>query len=274
MDIPANRAVRCTQHSTQGGWEGTRNVYMDKTQACSNGNWQPATDTVEACVSDPTEFGYFADGGDACTWQTDIFPWDQWRPISGPNMNCPTAMMGLSGDRGQIIDKLDHMYPVQGGTQADIGLMWGLRALSDRNSWVDFFGHTGTQEPLPFSDPGVRKIMILLTDGKNEAPYHYEGYYGCNEGNQRGKAGSCWKAPGVNSLDRDSLDALTLDSCEAIREDYDIELYTIAVDITDSDAIDLLADCTNDPSRSFNITSAELDTTFSTIATRELQLTK
>jgi hypothetical protein len=166
------------------------------------------------------------------------------------------------------------MYPVQGGTQADIGLMWGLRALSPRSTWSSFFGTTGDQEPKPFKDAGVRKIMILLTDGKNEAPYHFEGYYGCNESGDRGAAGKCWKASGVKSLDGDSLDGLTLDSCKAIREDYGIELYTIAVDISDSSAIKLLGDCADNPDRTFNITSAQLDKTFSAIAARELRLTR
>ena len=64
------------------------------------------------------------------------------------------------------------------------------------------------------------------------------------------------------------------DSCKAIREDYGIELYTIAVDISDGSAIKLLGDCADDPDRTFNITSAQLDKTFSAIAARELRLTK
>ncbi|WP_430401558.1 TadE/TadG family type IV pilus assembly protein [Hyphomonas sp.] len=274
LDIPSHRLLKCTQSSNQAGYDGLRNVYLNETQLCATAYKKPLSVMSPACVSDPTEFGYFADGGKACGWQQDIFPWSSYKPVSGPNMNCPTAMLGLSGDRGQILDKLDHMYPVQGGTQADIGLMWGLRALSPRSTWASFFGTTGDQEPKPFKDTGVRKIMILLTDGKNEAPYHFEGYYGCNETSDRGAAGKCWKAKGVKSLDGGSLDGLTLDSCKAIREDYEIELYTIAVDISDSAATKLLSDCAADPDRTFNITSSQLDKTFSAIAARELRLTK
>ncbi|WP_439620571.1 TadE/TadG family type IV pilus assembly protein [Hyphomonas sp.] len=274
LDIPSHRLLKCTQSSNQAGYDGLRNVYLNETQLCATAYKKPLSVMSPACVSDPTEFGYFADGGKACGWQQDIFPWSSYKPVSGPNMNCPTAMLGLSGDRGQILDKLDHMYPVQGGTQADIGLMWGLRALSPRSTWASFFGTIGDQEPKPFKDTGVRKIMILLTDGKNEAPYHFEGYYGCNETSDRGAAGKCWKAKGVKSLDGGSLDGLTLDSCKAIREDYEIELYTIAVDISDSAATKLLSDCAADPDRTFNITSSQLDKTFSAIAARELRLTK
>ncbi len=273
LDIPSSHALRCTQSSWQGGYQGQRNVYLNKSQACAPGWLKPVDEYAEACVSDPTEFEYFNNGGKACAWQKDIFPWDKIKPISGPNMNCPTAMLGLSGDRGQVIDKLDHMYPVQGGTQADIGLMWGLRALSPRNSWSNFFGTKGMGKPKTFGDPTARKVMILLTDGKNEAPYHYEGYYGCREGNDRGRAGECWRAPGVKSLKRDSLDALMLDSCEAIRDTYKVELYTIAVDVSDSKATGLLKSCAGDDSRAFNITAGELDKTFKAIAARELRLT-
>jgi len=275
LSLPANRRLRCTPTSWQDGYPGQRNVYLNETQPCATGFQEPLSETAEACVSDPNEFEYLANGGKVCEWQQDILPWDQTRAISGPNMNCPTAMLGLSGDRQQIIDKLDHMYPVPHGTQADIGLMWGLRALSPRGAWANFFGHTGANRPIAFKDPGVRKIMILLTDGQNTAPWHYEGYYGCNEADgRRGQAGNCWKAQGVSKLNRNSLDALTLDSCEAIRDDYEIELYTIAVDVSDADAIDLLGDCANDPDRFFNITSGELDSTFDSIAARELRLTR
>lgn len=269
----SNQRLRCTQVDWQGGYKGVRNIYMDKRRDCATAFRQEYNDKVNACVSDPNEFEYFARGGKACEWQEDIFPWTSEKPISGPNINCPTAMLGLSGDRKQVIEKLDHMYPVIGGTQADIGLMWGLRAMSPRSGWTNFFGAKGDDAPKKFRDPKVRKIMILLTDGKNEAPYHFEGYYGCNEGNMRDNAGPCWKADGVSKLDRESLDALTLDACSAIRGEYGVELYTIAVDVNDNDAIDLLEDCAGDKSRSYNIRAAELDTTFKAIAARELRLT-
>ncbi len=272
--IPSGQALRCTQSGWQAGYDGLRNVYVDKTQSCSTGHGKPATGIAKACVSDPNEFGYFASGGDACAWQTNFTPWTSQKPLSGPNINCPTAMLGLSGDRGQIMDKLNHMFPVPGGTQADIGIMWGLRALSPRAAWTSFFGTPAELDPKPFGDRSVRKILILLTDGMNEPPYHFEGYYGCNEPSDRGAAGGCWKAKGINELSRASLDALTLDACEAVRTEYDVELYTIAVDITDTAATNLLRDCAGDPARAFNITSAELDVTFKAIAARELRLTK
>lgn len=280
ISVPANRVLRCTQDDRQWifngtNWqnvEGLRNVYISEDSACSTTNNQPANSIVQACLSDPNEFAWLAGGGNICPWEATILPWNQQRPVSGPNMNCPTAMLGLSSDRGQILEKLNHMYPVPHGTQADIGVMWGLRALSPRSQWVNFFGHTGAQAPMAFNDADVRKVMILLTDGANEAPFHYEGYYGCLEGWRGPNARNCSTASGISSLDRASLDALTRDACEATRLTYGVEVYTIAVNVTDTNAVNLLADCAGDPTRAFNITAAQLDATFDTIAARELRI--
>jgi hypothetical protein len=271
---PPAHVYRCNQNSSQAGYQGLRNVYTPTTRPCTTTSSSFATGTAQACVSDPNEFVWNSSSGQICPWQTSFLPWDSWKPHSGPNLNCPTAMLGLSGNRAQVIAKLDHMYPVQGGTMADIGLMWSLRALSPRSQWENFFGHTGAKAPRAFNAPDVRKIVILLTDGKNETPYHFEGYYGCTENSDRGNAGACWRSPGVNQLNNSVLDGLTLDACNALTGPYGVELYTIAVDVTDPGAINLLQTCAGDPNRAFNITAGQLDATFQAIAERTLRLTQ
>jgi hypothetical protein len=297
--------VACSQTfstSTPGtgqGWaSGMRNMYVDTDRACATGDNRATSGTIRSCLTDPNEFEYIASGGRMCAWQNssavrawNFNTWDHTTNggISGPNITCPTAMMGLSQDRSQIIDKLDHMYPVPGGTHADIGLMWGLRALSPRPAWVDFFGHTGDMAPLGWNDNDVRKIMILLTDGENNAPRDFEGYYGCNENPRRTgfsndrtpaninasfHAGNCWRAPTIGNLSRASLDNLTIDACEAVRETYNVELYTILVDVNDAGAVTLMRNCAGSAARAFNITSGELDDTFQAIAQRALRLTR
>lgn len=263
FSVAPGQIFRCTQRPDRG--QG--NIYNDADRACSNnGN---SIDFAEACVSDPNEFDYFRQGGNVCPWQQNIFPWTQARAISGPNQNCPAAMLGLSEDRGQLIDKLDEMYPVTGGTHMDIGVMWGLRMLSPRREWADFFGQ---DRPTDYDDNGSRKVLVLLTDGQNIPPSSYEGYYGCREGDTRGQAGECWQAPGVQSLSERALNGLTEDSCDALRNDYGIEIFTIAVDITDRDSIDLLADCAGVEERAFNIRASEIDAVFESIAAQELRL--
>lgn len=267
VDLGDGRVLACTQRAQSGGG----NIHLDASRACSTGDDRPVTGVADPCVSDPNEFVWFQRGGRACPWQSSIFPWTSSRAISGPNQNCPVAMLGLSEDRSQIIDKLDEMHPATGGTHMDLGLMWGLRMLSPRPDWARFFGHAA---PGGYDDPSVRKVLILLSDGQNVPPGSIEGYYGCTEGNTRGQAGPCWRAPDVSRLDERSLNALAADACAALRDRYNVEVYTIAVDVTDGDALDLLAACAGDPARAFNIRAAELETVFRGIAERQLRLTR
>ena len=266
--------LNCTQTDKQFGYKGARNVYMPKNSDCSKSSNKKKTGTLKECVSDPNEFEYFANSGKACKWQEDIFPWDQQRPVSGPQFNCPTAMLGLSESPAQVYEKLDHMYPVPGGTQMDVGLMWGLRALSPRTTWTDFFGYDATAKPRAFNDTDHRKIMILLTDGENTAPYHYEGYYGCYDDKNRNAAGNCWKHSDTPDLKTKGLNNLMLDACDAIRNDYGVELFTVAVDVTSPDALTALKDCAGSAENAFDVTAAQLNSTFELLAKRSIRLTK
>ncbi|GEM_PF-763981 len=281
------RVMRCQQWHSQWGMDGLKNAYVPFDLPCSD-NWQKIqTDNVLACVSDPNEFQYWKDGGQACNWlpEEDFTPWDAPKPVTGPNMNCPTAMLGMSGNRPQIIDKLNHMYPAPGGTHADVGLMWSYRMMSPKAGWTKMFGYPNKQSPTEFNNTNTKKMMVLLTDGKNDAPFHFEGYYGCNEawdpnwpGSGRGFAGDCEIADGIQNLSKKSLDNLMLDACKTIR-DSGVELYTIAVDLdlvdpAEKDAIDLLSKCAGQSDRAFNITSGQLDDTFQQLAIGVLRLTK
>lgn len=272
----------------QWGFEGVRNTYLPVDMPCSD-NWKKIqTGNVLACTSDPNEFEYIQDGGDACPWlpDTEYMPWDESAPIAGPNLNCPTAMLGMSGDRSQLRNKLDHMYPAPGGTQADVGLMWAYRMLSPRNAWSKMFGYETATKPKAFGNKNTKKMMVLLTDGQNDAPFHYEGYYGCTEKwdsswpeSGRGWAGNCNKSKGIDGeLNNDALNNLMLDACQSIR-DSGVELYTIAVDLNASEeaqgnAIKLLEKCADDGEKAFNITSGQLDATFQNIALGALRLTR
>ena len=264
FNVQPGRIVQCLQF----GGSFTNNLHMDVDRACIDNPGNSRINLVEACVSDPNEFDYFRRGGEACPWQRNIFPWTSLRPISGPNQNCPVAMLGLSQDRAQLVDKLDEMYPVTGGTHMDVGLTWGLRMLSPRTQWANFFGQ---DRPTPYEDRSTRKVLVLLTDGENIAPA-IEGYYGCARNQPRGAAGRCWQAPDVGNLSGRSLNNLTRDACTQIRDEYGIEVFTIAVDITNATAIDILADCAGTPDRAFNIRAAELEAVFQSIASRQLRL--
>jgi Flp pilus assembly protein TadG len=253
-DSPTANGLDCWQESA----DGTKNAFFNHTGAvnCRWGGCQNNLDTLDAwgCTSDYNEVTWNQNGGNWC-WFVDKSEWTQFVPISGPNLNCPMPMLGLSGNRAQLIDTIDRLSPSPGGTHADVGLRWGLRSLSPNSEWTNFFGHT---QPKAFGSNQASKIMILMTDGANEQAINFPGYWGCNDNDAPGCSGS---------PNRATLDARMLSWCTEIRNTYKVELYTVAVNVTDSTAVSLLRQCVgNDPTRAFAVDANELSATFATIA--------
>lgn len=284
---------------------GTLNGYLHEETICSNngdywaGTPPTATGVNRPCVSDPNEFAYLNGGGRTCTWVKDTVPsapasnptvWTSAKPIAGPNANCPTAILPLSSNRGQVLNKLNDMYPVPGGTMADVGLLWGLRTLSPRSYWTNFWGITGADaRPAPWNSRQADKIAILLTDGVNVAPYNFEGYYGCTRRSRGGLAGNCWSSGNVKSqtlmtnanfepakqaANDATADTMMLSACRVMREDYDIDLYVILVDVPGAAALQAAQQCAPEAGHAMSVSSAELDDVFQGIIARTLRLTK
>lgn len=302
--VPA-RQLACWQasgHDTNrlDRWQwhdwGRRNPYfpIDMTTWEYSDYTMPAVSrTSVACLGDPNEFKYWDDGRPDCEFAPSlsagfpdpILPWDTHKAITGPNLNCPSAILPASSNRRQVIRKLDHMYPVPGGTQADVGLMWALRTLSPRAEWTSFFDLPTDMVPAAFGDASTLKVAVLLTDGLNEAPIDFEGYYGCTKsGRATGydvgdpedweESTDCWQSPDIATLDKDSLDALMIDACTAMKGSYGIRLYTIAVDINDPSAVGLLKSCASSESEFFNISASQIDPTFNSILTQMVRLSR
>ena len=267
---------------------GTLNAYFSSPRSCSSArdasNRPILTSTLPACLSDPNESDYLNAGGAVCDWEVDAFPrftsarettpsWTGPKPISGPNLNCPVPILPLSGNRKQVLDKLDEMYPVPGGTQADVGLLWGLRLLSPSAYWKSFWSMSDHQAPAPFRSTQAYKIAIILTDGKNEAPTQYEGYYGCtNTG--RSAAGNCWRSPNLGVLNNVAADNMTLSACNVMRNRYGIDVYFILVDVTDPAAMALATACAPVPGHAISTSSGRLSDVFNNLVARNLHLTQ
>ena len=251
---PTTSGMDCWQESNNG----TKNAFFNHSgsAACRWGGCQDNLNAQQAwgCTADYNEVTWNANGGNWC-WFVDETEWTSFKPIAGPNLNCPMPMLGLSGNRGQLIDTIDRLSPSPGGTHADVGLRWGLRSLSPKAEWTSFFGHIA---PKPFAGNEASKIMILMTDGANEQAVNFPGYWGCSDTNAPGCAGS---------PDRATLDARMLSWCTEIRNTYKVELYTVAVNVTDATAVNLLKQCVgNDNTRAFAVDASELSATFATIA--------
>jgi hypothetical protein len=255
---------------------GRANGYVPRPLACSGSQWDQ-TGTHAACVSDPNEFKYIQNGGAFCHELTSnqVLPWDRMRNINGPNMNCPTAILPLSANRNQVLSKLDHMYPVPGGTHADVGLMWGLRTLSSGSQWRSFWGHNNSNRPADWDDDEVVKIGILLTDGLNTAARDFEGYWGCTRGGRdtdyddpstpEDDSLGCRRYPTVGRLDTTSIDNMMQDACTQMKDEYGITLYTIMVDINDAGAVQKLTQCASTTEHAFNVNTTSLEGTFNSI---------
>ncbi len=218
--------------------------------------------------------------------------WNQLRPIAGPNINCPVPILPLSGNHAQIVAKLDQMTPVPGGTLPDVGLLWSLRVLSPNNNWPAFWGLNSSQAPKAFDEPDHKKVIVLISDGKVEPPQDFEGYYGC--GRQEGGFGmenntltcydpfvggsgkncerNCWRSQNINSgsaatiAQASTYENMLTSACETLRTTYNINLYTILVDVNDANATALMQGCAGDPANAFNISAAQLDSTLNQIA--------
>ena len=88
-----------------------------------------------------------------------------------PQWSCddtdPT-ILPLSTDRTAVIDAIDGLSPIGERTYSALGVLWGQRMLL--SSWRSVWGGAGAVHPV---DPasadgrGVRKVIVLLTDGED-----------------------------------------------------------------------------------------------------------
>ena len=259
------------------GAYGTRNSFRNTAMACTNmwdgcfetGKGPKADQKVAACVADPNEPKAVSG---AVTWceayyQGESKTWNQLKngyppEIAGPNLNCPSPMLGLSGNRKQVIEYLDRMSPVPGGTHTDVGLRWGLRTLASTNGWPAFFGVT--KAPGSWGD-SAQKVMVMITDGENEQALQFPGYWGCNQVdvNHPGCAGS----PNTDALDN-SMQSW----CTAIRTKYNVALFAIAVNFKNPAAVAKLQTCAGSPANVFSVDAADLTKVLDGIAARVMSM--
>ncbi len=100
--------------------------------------------------------------------------------------------------------------------------------------------------------------MVLITDGENSKATEFPGYWGCE-----GPYPGCSGAP-----DPTELNARMLNWCEAIRNDYGIQLITIAVNFgaNATSAANLLRQCAGSAENAYRIDANQLDRLLQDIA--------
>lgn len=132
------------------------------------------------------------------------------------NRWCNSPLMRLTSDQSAIRAKIDE-FVATGDTYLPSGLLWGWRVLSPTAPFADGAPATGPTR--------ARKVLVLMTDGVNtlsaNAPYH-------------------------ENTDRTVADALTASLCTSIKA-ANVEIFTVAYEVTDNAVKDLLRNCASSP---------------------------
>jgi hypothetical protein len=85
--------------------------------------------------------------------------------MDGPNAGCPRPIVPLTNDTDLMKSEIGRMKPYNGlgsnnsGTNIAQGLTWGWRVLSPDAPF---------DQGVPYSDTSVQKVLVLLSDGRNQ----------------------------------------------------------------------------------------------------------
>lgn len=162
----------------------------------------------------------------------------------------PSHLTRLTDRRNAVRQGIQRMRAL-GDTYIPAGLIWGWRVLSS---------------DIPFDDgapdgSGVRKVVILMTDGMNVKSLRRK----TGPEAQENEGGEVWTHSGFSTSQADQT---TEDLCENMKQ-AGITMYTIAFDVTDPDVEELMSNCAGNGGGYYDADSnAELLAAFADIATR------
>ena len=181
----------------------------------------------------------------------------------GPNLHCTAnAITPMSTSQATLLAAVNAMTAPRspaGYTNIEQGVVWGWRALSDTAPFT---------EGRAYGDGGNHKVLIVMTDGANTYidqntinrseymafNYIYHGYLDVAQNNPN--SGDIVAA----------MNERTLEVCSNIH-DTEITVYTIAFQVEDDDAQQILLECASDSSKAFDAgDNAELIAAFQLIA--------
>ena len=164
----------------------------------------------------------------------------------GPNLHCmANALTPLTNNQGDLINAVNAM--VAGGyTNIEQGIVWGWHLLSDNAPFT---------EGRPYGEVGNHKVLIVMTDGANT-------YISRNNMNRSQYMAFNYirhdylgTTSTYNSVVVDAMNDRTLEVCANIPTQ--ITVYTIAFELEDADAQQIMQQCASDPTKAFDADNSE-----------------
>jgi hypothetical protein len=223
-------------------------------------------------------------------WGTGVSPatnedYNAGNNAYGPNLGCGPAITSLQPYKTAALTAISQMQPwSRGGTMANLGLAWGWRVLSPewRGLWG---GDTPASYPLDYNSALVDKVVVLLTDGTNEwydwdnyrmpgcagfgnpcptpAPVPTDADYTAYDRLAAGRVGTTDRGAATTEINT-RMSAL----CTAMKA-KGIIIYTIVVEVTNTNTQTLYSNCATKPEFAFIAPSAsDLTLIFREIATQ------
>lgn len=174
---------------------------------------------------------------------------------SGPYFNCTSQPLTPLTNLKSTIQAAINAMNASGSTVIPIGLGWGWRVISPTEPFT---------EGKSYDDDEVNKVIILLTDGRNDIGSlnnHNKTYYSGYGYVSQSRLGTT----NANAA-YDELNTRTGILCQNIKQ-AGVLLYTITFQVNNQTISDLMRDCASDPAKYFNSPSnSELQSVFEQIA--------
>jgi len=173
---------------------------------------------------------------------------------AGPHFNCKNqTLTPLTNSKSTVLAAINNMNAT-GSTVIPIGLAWGWRVISPTSPFT---------EGASYDDDTVKKVIILLTDGKNDVGQlgnHNKSWYNGYGYVEQGRLGTT-----DASAAQGALNTRTGTLCTNIKN-AGILVYTITFQVTNQTIINLMRDCASAPSKFFNSpTNGQLQAAFEQI---------
>lgn len=199
--------------------------------------------------------------------------------VGSGNFGCPkanNAITPFSDNLANLKTAIDSLA-TETWTATYMGMKWGSALLdpSSRNV-VDAMIANGDLSsdfagwPHGWSDPNVRKIVVLMSDGKNTKlnEIHDSDYYEHTPSywNTHNPTGS-EKYSVINSAATGQGDVILKQICDATKTASNVTVYTIGFELADEPvATAALEDCTSSLSTHYLVDGVEISTAFQNIA--------